>query len=334
MYIRKLPSGNYNVMAYAGKDLVSGKRILKSFTGPDLKKLKAEAAAWEYEYKNAISGGSFGESALRCFSSNKSVLSPATQRGYNAIINYLKTQHWFWRTPCHQITSATLQKLIDKMPAAPKTISNRMAFVSSVLKYAGYNPPAYKLPQIPVPDLHIPDTDTVKKTIDAAEGELWICIMLAATGPLRAGEICALTLSDIDFKTNMVHVHHSVSRGLDNTFHVKPPKTTASDRHIVLPRPVIAAIKRQGFVTHWNPNGLANAFKRHLKRNGIPHYRFHDLRHYCISELLSQGVEEIYIAERSGHSDYSTLKKYTHVLTNHRKKINKIVLSHFSELTG
>ena len=56
-------------------------------------------------------------------------------------------------------------------------------------------------------------------------------------------------------------------------------------------------------------------FKRLLKRAGLPHVRFHDLRHTCATLLLSRGVHPKFVQELLGHATISiTLDTYSHVL--------------------
>jgi hypothetical protein len=48
---------------------------------------------------------------------------------------------------------------------------------------------------------------------------------------------------------------------------------------------------------------------------GLPHVRFHDLRHTHATQLLKQGVHPKVVSERLGHSKVSiTLDTYSHVL--------------------
>ena len=154
--------------------------------------------------------------------------------------------------------------------------------------------------------------------------------MLAATGPLRAGEIAALSIDDIE--GTMVHVHRSLAMGPDWQYHEKPPKTKSSDRYVDMPPALIDAIQKQGYVTNWTPQRIARRFRALLRDNGIPAYRFHDLRHFAISEMLSNGIEEIYIAERSGHADYATMKRYTHALGSHRTEVTRKINENFQTL--
>ena len=52
-----------------------------------------------------------------------------------------------------------------------------------------------------------------------------------------------------------------------------------------------------------------------LKRVGLPHIRFHDLRHTAATLLLMQGIHPKIVSEMLGHSTVSmTLDTYSHVL--------------------
>lgn len=336
----KLPSGNYRVNAYCGKDPETRKEIRRSFTGPDKRRVMAEASAWIDEHRRVMSAQDY-EGAQKAFlRARKASLSPSTLRGYEAVtVAIEKETPWLLRKNCYAIGTEDLQQLVSTWAgngASAKTIKNRMGLVTAVLTFKGMGRPAVQLPQTQLPDLNIPDSVTVRRTLKAAkkDTELWICIMLAATGPLRRGEICALTIEDVDVKTNVIHVAHDMVYGADNEWHTRPPKTRSSDRYILMPALVIQAIKKQGYVTNWNPNQLYLRFRRLLKDAKIPAYRFHDLRHYCISELLAKGVEEIYIAERSGHSSLGTMARYKHILNAHRKDVNAQIMEQFKSLTG
>ena len=51
-----------------------------------------------------------------------------------------------------------------------------------------------------------------------------------------------------------------------------------------------------------DPDVVTHAFQRTLRRHGLPHRRFHDLRHACASLLLAQGLDLKVIQEVLGHS--------------------------------
>jgi integrase len=54
---------------------------------------------------------------------------------------------------------------------------------------------------------------------------------------------------------------------------------------------------------------------RFAKRSGLPHVRFHDLRHAHATLMLLQGVHPKVVSERLGHASIGiTLDTYSHVL--------------------
>ena len=58
-------------------------------------------------------------------------------------------------------------------------------------------------------------------------------------------------------------------------------------------------------------------FKPLLKGAGLPHFRFHDLRHTCATLLLTKNVNPKVVSEMLGHSNIAiTLDIYSHVLPN------------------
>jgi integrase len=57
------------------------------------------------------------------------------------------------------------------------------------------------------------------------------------------------------------------------------------------------------------------AFRRLVRRSGLPHIRLHDLRHTHATQLLIQGVNVKVVSERLGHASVAiTLDIYAHTL--------------------
>jgi integrase len=54
-----------------------------------------------------------------------------------------------------------------------------------------------------------------------------------------------------------------------------------------------------------------------LQRAKVKPFRFHDLRHFAVSQLIAQGANVLQIARIAGHADPSiTLRVYSHLLTD------------------
>ncbi len=68
------------------------------------------------------------------------------------------------------------------------------------------------------------------------------------------------------------------------------------------------------------PDYVSEHFKILLKKLGLKHIRFHDLRHSCASLLLAKGIPMKAIQEWLGHSNFSTTANiYAHLDSNSKK---------------
>ena len=159
-----------------------------------------------------------------------------------------------------------------------------------------------------------------------------IPILLAAFGPMRRSEICALTSDHI--KGNIVHVERAMVMSDSHTWVLKYAKTYAGDRYIPFPDFVAKKLKRiNGRIVELNPDQISKQFRRILGKCDVPHFRFHDLRHYCASFQHALGIPDSYIMQRGGWGDDNTLKNvYRHTMTDREKEMNAKTNIAFSEL--
>lgn len=155
---------------------------------------------------------------------------------------------------------------------------------------------------------------------------------------MRAGELLALTLNDIDFKNNQINI--------DKTFYhltgrdtIQPPKTDKGTRVVDIPEFLTEEIRE--YVKHlYKPmpddrlfpkqlNYLRSAFNIRVKRAGVKKIRIHDLRHSHASTLINLGANPVLVAERLGHESADiTLKTYSHLFPSSQtdivRKITKV----------
>lgn len=124
------------------------------------------------------------------------------------------------------------------------------------------------------------------------------------------------------------------------------PKTEKSNRLIVIPDSIINELKihqerqkksksimGQTYNDNGrpiNPSNFTHQFARLLSKHGLPHIRFHDLRHTNATLMLKQNVPAKVASERLGHSTIGiTLDLYSHVLREMQeeaaKKIEQIL---------
>lgn len=111
----------------------------------------------------------------------------------------------------------------------------------------------------------------------AAGTDMELPILLAAFGPMRRGEICCLQSENIS--GNIVHVCANMVLDQNRNWILKSPKSYAGDRYIDYPDFVAQKWKGiKGPITNLHPNNITDRFQDCLKKAGLPHFRFHDLR--------------------------------------------------------
>lgn len=102
--------------------------------------------------------------------------------------------------------------------------------------------------------------------------------MLAAFGPMRRGEICALDSECIS--GNTVHVMKNMVLDSSRSWMIKSPKFYSGDRYIEFPDFVTNLLaEKSGRITTLTPDALTCRFHRLVKRSGVHSFRFHDLCH-------------------------------------------------------
>lgn len=338
---KKLPSGSWRCLVYSHTE--NGKRKYKSFTCDDpsprgKRKCEAMAAAWARDKEQHPAGQkTFKQAAEEYINLRTAVCSPRTIEEYTAYLDrYLSD---LLSMNIDRINRNDIQRLVNQISAghSPKTVRNVYGFAVSVLK--AYRPDfsvSVKLPQKKEIELHIPTDAEIKQIMSAVEGKnLELPILLAAFGPMRRGEICALRAESID--GNVVHVYENmVRKKVDGkkTWVIKTPKSAAGDRHIVFPAFVAQKWQgKTGRIVDICPDTITKSFSILLDELHIEHFRFHDLRHYSASIQHALGVPDIYIMQRGGWSSDRTLKQvYRHALDDKTKEQTQKINQYFQTM--
>jgi len=174
---------------------------------------------------------------------------------------------------------------------------------------------------------------------------LFLCAL--HTG-LRSGELAGLQWWDIDFNGKFLEV----KRSINPWGQVGPVKTKSSKRRVDLSDDLLETLRElQGRMTEEamrkvGPSEVPEwvfskrdgsflkmrsvkqrSYRTVLKKAKMRYTKFHNLRHTFASQLLSKGVNILYVSKQLGHSDASvTLKVYAKWIPTEgqRQEMNKL----------
>lgn len=351
MHIEKLPSGATRVKVSTGQKNEKGHYIYETFTDFDEKRAIRMAAEYEDEHRDKSPRGTFSKAMDEYIASSRSRLSPSTVRDYVSRKKILSADFpSFCGLPVSRITKRQLQSVINELAEdlSPKSVKNYYGFISAVISSQDYRPPIVSLPQAVKPDIYVPEVSEVEAIAKLAEGtDYEIPLLLAAYGTLRVGEICALTLDDIQGTT--IHVRRDMVLDDSLRYHIKPPKAEESNRKVVMPDWIVQKItegytKRtkadiildvdktyplDRFVTPFVSKQLSLSFARWMRNHG---YRItmHGLRHFAATDMSDAGIPEAYILSRGGwKTDHVMKSRYRSRLQRTQDDVNEKLLERY-----
>lgn len=311
---KKLPSGTWRVQVQVG-----GQRV--SISAPTEKECVAKAVALKAqmdELESSPANMTLGTAIDRYIESKDAILSPSTILGYKRIRNNAFPELMYLRLA--KLTQEKIQKSVNQMSKthSPKTVRNAHGLLSAVL--AEYRPNMTlrtTLPQKNRPEISIPNDEEIDQILRACKGtRMELPILLALWLGLRASEIAGLSWDCIE--GDYIHIKQALVMGEDGPT-LKSTKTVSGNRKIKAPKYILDLInaqpKKGPFIINIKGRGLYNAFTYLCKKNGIRHFRFHDLRHASASVALFLGVPDKYSMRRMGHATDNMLKSvYQHTL--------------------
>lgn len=338
---KKLPSGSWRVRVFSHYEYDGDKKkpVYESFTSKDptkegKKEAERMAAEWQYKRQNRESLLTVRDAIRQYIDIKESVLSPSTIRGYEICLrNNYKTIE---QLRVRDLTQKDVQTWISGIATtlSSKTVRNVYALFTASIDLA--QPGTQFTVTLPAKEktaLYTPNDADIKVLMSSIKGtDMEIAVMLSAFCSLRRGEICAVTSEDIHgtkLRINKCMVEDKYRASI-----TKCPKTYDSDRYVDLPPFVLDRISSiEGRLYPHYPHNLTNYFARVLKRCGLPHFRFHDLRHYYVSISHALGVPDAYIMESGGWKTSNVMNRvYRDTLSDFRKQEADILSSHFSDL--
>ena len=344
---KKLPSGHWRAIADLGTDQ-NGKRIRKSFTATTKK--AAEEAAKRCEANERDSMRSLVDKdctvreAVEMYVKKKEEdcergqISPSTIRSYRRMME--NNIDDVASIPCLKLDDGIINKWIDSLIAddySAKTIKNIWFLVRAslmdVLPRSRVIDFRVSLPSSTKRKVVVPTEEDIHKLLTYLrqnDYQFYCAVMLAAFGTLRRSEICALTADDIDRENCIVSVNKALVEHYNGGYVIKTTKTELSEREVELPAFVINALPEEGKIIDVLPAWITEHFAHTLKKLDIPHFRFHDLRHYSASIMHYLGATNETIMHRGGWaSDYCLNQHYRGNMSEYDKVFTDKLNKHF-----
>lgn len=327
MKIEKLASGKYRI-----RKKHKGVVYIINFDKKPTEKEALLAVAKKLEEAESCDKGSFMSFAEKYIAGRKNVVSPSTVRTYQIKLNQLS--EGFTKKNLVDLSNDDIQAEISLLAGKyePKTVKTTYGFIASIF---GLYRPNYKLkiklPQQVRKDEYEPNTDDIKRILEAVKGTPYSVAFQLGVFGCRRGEICALSFEDLD--GDNLRIHRTMVYDENGEWVVKDsPKTDESNRILALPKPLADKIREQGYIYKGHPNALNKALHRIQKKLDIPAFKFHALRSYFASYAHSLGIPDADIMAIGGwKTPYVMNKVYRKSLENSRlesmKKLSNGIFS-------
>lgn len=317
MKVVKLKSGNYRI-----QKMINGKRYSFTF---DHKPTSRELLEYVASISDSNNGKmTFSSAAESYIEARSNTLSPSTFKEYKGTLGRLSEE--FTCLPVDRISQNDVQREINRLAKdkSPKTVRNYHGFIASVL--GEFRPNLVLHTHLPMKDNkepYIPTTEDIKALLDYSKGTEFEVPLLLACASLRRGEICALTMDDIE--GNVIHITKDMVLDINKKWVIKPPKTTQSIRDVVVPDRVIEVIKKNGLYTG-HPNSISDWMDSAEKKLGLQHFTLHKCRHYFASAAHEAGVSDADIMKSGGwKTDHVMKTVYRHSLAKDNSKATSAV---------
>ena len=183
-------------------------------------------------------------------------------------------------------------------------------------------------PKVQKVEMQILKPEHIKDYLDAANRRgLLPMFYLELVSGLRKGELAALLWSDLDIQDRTISVSKQYVKNPCGELTLSRPKTETSVRQVSIPQEAVDLLIQEHEKHPENPylfpspvtgemyypDSIVNLHKKILKDAGLPHIRFHDLRHTFATLALQNCVDVKTVSSMLGHYDAGfTLRTYTH----------------------
>ena len=179
------------------------------------------------------------------------------------------------------------------------------------------------------------------RKIDDAQLKYKVIVYLAIFTGCRREEILGLEWNDINFDTGEIRIERAIQYNVHDGTYEDDLKTSKSRRSCFVPQKILDILNKyrlfweyqknnaisknicvetdklfiQKNFSPMHPDSVTSWFSKFLKKVGLPHTRFHNLRHIHVSILIKMGMDLSSIADQAGHSDLQMITRvYPHNL--------------------
>lgn len=349
----ELPSGNIRRQVYDHSELVydeNGKPVIDPKTGKQKKKriynsitaatandanlIKAEIKSGKRKVCN-YGNLTLSEAIDKYISESDAILSPSTIRGYrtiqrNAFVSIMAM-------PLSRITGDLLKSAVNAeckrttgkknpKPLSSKTVHNEYGLLCAVLNnYAPNIEKDITLPQLEHNQHELSSPNVLYNIFKGTEMEL--PVILAMWLSLSASEIQGLTKSkSISTDGWYITIKEVLVKDEHNNVVVKNKgKRQSRDRTLRLPpyiKDLIDAVETDKLVP-FSGDAMTQRFAKAVKKAGIPHMTFHDLRHVNASVMTLLKIPDKYAQERGGwQTDHIMKSTYMQTFSAERTAVD------------
>lgn len=227
-----------------------------------------------------------------------------------------------------------------KKPLAPRTVSDILCVLRSILRFArrtGAVIPCdgssvrIRRPPVDIRVLTRHEQEILCQYIYDNINHRNVGLLLSLYAGLRVGELCALCWEDIDLEDRILYVRHTMHRiqnispeGPRTRVVITTPKTATSVRMIPLPEDLVRLLgmlpgDRTGFFirgrvnAYGEPRVMQYHFRKTLERCDLPAANYHALRHTFATRCVELGFDVKTLSELLGHSTVTmTMDRYVH----------------------
>jgi len=353
--VHKLANGRWRAQLTIGYHPTTGKQLRRYKVAATRK--QAVAALDELRQRHAqlplhSAPQTLAEFATAWLATKASQVKPRTLESYRGVLE----RHILpvlGRTRLEDVRTYTVQQVLDQLATTvgPRTANYARTVLKALFNQAekwemvvrnsvnGTTPKAHR--ERPIT---LWTADEVRRFLTVAQGHrLYALFYLTLLTGLRIGEVLALRWGDV--KADAIAVERSVETRMGQVVESEPKSRSGRrivaidtgtlavlDEHRDRQRAELAELGMQPdeepervFTSRTgstlNASNLHAVWKALQEEAGVPHARFHDLRHMHFSRLIMQGIDVKTVADRAGHADpVLTMRQYVHAFDAQRKR--------------